>query len=238
MTSQTQTDTPDYVIPAPPQPSIAVAHSRSRFPVRRIYCIGRNYAAHVAEMGGHADRDPPIFFQKPADAVVDAGTTIPYPSQTNNLHHEVELVVAIGKAGHDIAENEANGHIWGYGVGLDLTRRDIQSREGKPWEIAKAFDRSFPAGPLSPVSETGLLTQGRIALSVNGVVAQESDIGLLIWKIPEIIARLSAFFELAPGDVILTGTPHGVGPLVPGDNLVASVEGLEPLTLAIGPKVA
>ncbi len=230
------TANPAYVIPPPAQASIAIAGASARFPVRRVYCIGRNYAAHVAEMGGSADRDPPIFFQKPADAVVESGATIPYPSQTENLHHEVELVVAIGKGGSDIAVADALDHVWGYGVGLDLTRRDIQSRDGKPWEIAKAFDRSFPVGPLSPASETGHLDRGRIWLSVNGEVVQDSDLGELIWTIPEIISRLSAFFALAPGDVILTGTPHGVGPLSPGDRLVATVEGLQPLTVAIGPR--
>ncbi|MGV6872802.1 fumarylacetoacetate hydrolase family protein [Pseudochelatococcus sp. B33] len=234
-TARTPSET-DYVIPPPARASIAV-HGGGHFPLRRVYCIGRNYAAHVAEMGGSADRDPPIFFQKPADAVVESGATIPYPSQTRNLHHEVELVVAIGKGGSDIGEADALAHVWGYGVGLDLTRRDIQSRDGKPWEIAKAFDRSFPAGPLSPVSETGHIDKGRIWLTVNDRTVQESDIGLLIWKIPEIIARLSAFFTLAPGDVILTGTPEGVGPLSPGDRLAAGVDGLQPLTLAIDGKV-
>lgn len=230
------TNTHAYVIPVPPQASIAVVGSEKRFPVRRIYCIGRNYAAHVVEMGGNADRDPPIFFQKPADAVVASGATIPYPSQTQNLHHEVELVVAIGKGGRDIAENAALDHIWGYAVGLDLTRRDIQSRDGKPWEIAKAFDRSFPVGPLTPASDLGFIDSGQISLAVNGKVVQDSDISKLIWKIPEIIVRLSAFFELAPGDIILTGTPDGVGPIEPGDRLEAYVNGLEPLTLTIGPK--
>lgn len=227
----------DFVIQPPPQASIAV-HNGGRFPVRRVYCVGRNYAAHVAEMGGSPDRDPPIFFQKPADAVVESGTTIPYPSQTANLHHEVELVVAIGKGGSDIPVADALNHVWGYGVGLDLTRRDIQSREGKPWEIAKAFDRSFPAGSLSPVSATGHIDKGRIRLSVNERIVQDSDISQLIWTIPEIIARLSAFFTLAPGDVILTGTPEGVGPLVPGDRILAEVDGLQPLTLTIGEKAA
>lgn len=236
MTDEARTAHPAYVIPPPAQASIAIAGTGARFPVRRVYCIGRNYAAHVAEMGGSADRDPPIFFQKPADAVVESGATIPYPSQTENLHHEVELVVAIGKGGSDIAVADALDHVWGYGVGLDLTRRDIQSRDGKPWEIAKAFDRSFPVGALSPASETGHLDRGRIRLTVNDAVVQDSDLGELIWTIPEIISRLSAFFTLAPGDVILTGTPHGVGPLAPGDRLVATVEGLQPLTLAIGPR--
>lgn len=227
---------PEYVVPPPAQASIAVHGGNARFPLRRVYCIGRNYAAHVVEMGGNVERSSPIFFQKPADSVVESGATIPYPSQTENFHHEVELVVAIGKGGADIAEADALGHVWGYGVGLDLTRRDIQSREGKPWEIAKAFDRSFPAGPLSPVLATGHIDSGRIRLTVNDRVVQDSDIGLLIWKVPEIISRLSAFFTLAPGDVILTGTPDGVGPLAPGDRLVAEVEGLAPLTLAIGAK--
>jgi len=222
-----------YVIDAPNLASIPVVGSDKTFPVRRIYCIGRNYVAHVEEMGGDAERDPPLFFQKPADAVVNSGATIPYPTKTSNYHHEVELVLAVGKGGRNISEAEAQSHIWGYAVGLDMTRRDIQGG-GLPWEVAKSFDNSFPVGAITPVAQTGLIDKGRIELSVNGNIQQESDVSLLIWRIPEIISRLSEFFELHPGDIILTGTPHGVGPVVEGDKLVASFEGLAPLEVSIG----
>ncbi len=223
----------EFVIPAPEPAAIPVKGSDKFFPVRRIYCIGRNYVAHVEEMGGSADRDPPLFFQKPSDAVVTSGSTIPYPGVTKDFHHEVELVIAIGKGGKNIPEDEALDHVWGYAVGLDMTRRDIQGG-GLPWEIAKSFDHSFPVGPLTPVTETGLIEKGRICLTVNGETRQESDVSLLIWKMPEIISRLSEYFELFPGDIILTGTPHGVGPVVKGDKLVATFDGLEPLEVTIG----
>lgn len=222
-----------YVIDAPDLASIPVVGSDMTFPVRRIYCIGRNYVAHVEEMGGDAERDPPLFFQKPADAVVNSGATIPYPTKTSNYHHEVELVLAVGKGGRNISEADAQSHIWGYAVGLDMTRRDIQGG-GLPWEVAKSFDNSFPVGAITPAAQTGLINRGRIELRVNGIIQQESDISLLIWRIPEIISRLSQFFELHPGDIILTGTPHGVGPVVEGDKLVASFEGLSPLEVSIG----
>lgn len=224
-----------YVIPAPAQPSLDVAGTDARFPVRRIYCVGRNYAAHVEEMGGTVGRNPPIFFQKPADAIVGNGAVIPYPGMTANLHHEVELVLAIGTGGRQIPEADALGHVFGYAVGLDLTRRDIQG-DGKPWEIAKSFDRSCPCGPITAAADCGPMTTGRIHLAVNGEIRQDSDLGLLIWTLPEIIARLSEYFELAPGDLILTGTPHGVGPLLPGDRLHAEIAGLPPLDVRIGPK--
>jgi fumarylpyruvate hydrolase len=223
-----------YVIDAPKPATIPVVGSDKSFPVRRIYCIGRNYVAHVEEMGGDADRDPPLFFQKPTDAVVNSGATIPYPTKTADFHHEVELVLALGKGGRNIPEAEAQSHIWGYAVGLDMTRRDIQGG-GLPWEIAKSFDYSFPVGAITPTSQTGIIDKGRIELTVNGKTVQESDVSLLIWRIPEIIARLSEFFELHPGDIILTGTPHGVGPVVPGDKLVSTFEGLSPLEVTIGP---
>lgn len=223
-----------YVIDAPKTAAIPVAGSDKSFPVRRIYCIGRNYVAHVEEMGGDAERDPPLFFQKPADAVVASGATIPYPSQTKDFHHEVELVLAIGKGGRNIPETEAESHIWGYAVGLDMTRRDIQGG-GLPWEIAKSFDHSFPVGAITPAATTGKIGKGRIELKVNGKTTQESDVSLLIWRIPEIISRLSSYFELYPGDIILTGTPSGVGPVVPGDKLSASFAGLTPLEVTIGP---
>ena len=223
-----------FVIPAPARASLEVTDSGERFPVRRIYCVGRNYVAHVEEMGGSADRDPPLFFQKPSDAAVPSGGTIPYPPRTENFHYEVELVLAIGKGGRDIPEAQALDHVWGYGVGLDMTRRDLQDM--KTWELAKAFDQSCPCGPITPAATTGHLQEGKIQLQVNGETKQESDLGLLIWKLPEIINRLSQFYELKPGDIILTGTPHGVGPVEPGDTLVGIVEGLAPLEITIGPK--
>ncbi|MDO5604485.1 MAG: fumarylacetoacetate hydrolase family protein [Paracoccus sp. (in: a-proteobacteria)] len=222
----------EFVIDPPEQVTIPVAGSDKVFPVRRIYCIGRNYVAHVEEMGGDADRDPPLFFEKPTDAVVLDGMSIPYPPKTSDYHHEVELVLAIGKGGRNIGPEAAEDHIWGYAVGLDMTRRDLQGK-GQPWEIAKSFDNSFPVGALTPVSEIGKLSSGKIELTVNGQTRQESDISLLIWRIPEIISRLSELFELVPGDVILTGTPHGVGPVVPGDELVATFDGLTPLKVRI-----
>ena len=226
-----------FVIAAPEQVGIEVRGSTDRFPVRRIYCVGRNYKAHVEEMGGSVDRDPPIFFQKPTDAVVPSGATIAYPPLTEDFHFEVELVMAIGKGGLNIPEANALDHVWGYGVGIDMTRRDVQG-EGRPWEIAKSFDQSFPVGALSPVSEVGHITKGSIKLAVNGETKQDSDIDLLIWKLPEIIARLAEYFELQPGDVILTGTPHGVGPVVTGDKIVCTIDGLAPLEVTIGPKAS
>lgn len=222
----------DFVIDPPKQATIPVAGSDKLFPVRRIYCIGRNYVAHVEEMGGDAERDAPLFFEKPTDAVVLDGASIAYPPKTSDYHHEVELVLAIGKGGRNIRPEDAEDHIWGYAVGLDMTRRDLQGK-GQPWEIAKSFDQSFPVGAITPASEAGKLSSGKIALTVNGEIRQESDISLLIWRIPEIISRLSELFELMPGDVILTGTPHGVGPVVPGDELVATFDGLTSLTVRI-----
>jgi fumarylpyruvate hydrolase len=226
-----------FVITPPQRPSIAVTGTSDRFPVRRIYCVGRNYAAHVEEMGGDIERDPPIFFQKPSDAVVASGSAIPYPTKTENFHYEVELVVAIGKGGLNIPEASALDHVWGYAIGLDMTRRDIQGG-GKPWEIGKSFDRSFPVGDLTPASVTGHLESGNIKLTVNGETRQDSDLSLLIWKLPEIISRLSEYFELQPGDIILTGTPHGVGPVTEGDRLRGTLAPLAPLEVTIGPKVA
>jgi fumarylpyruvate hydrolase len=226
----------DYAIAPPAIPTIPV-EGGAPFPVRRIYCIGRNYAAHVREMGGHEERDPPIFFQKPADAVVAAGSTIPYPTMTKDFHYEVELVMALKSGGLNIPQEQALDHVLGYAVGLDMTRRDIQGN-GRPWEIAKSFDRSFPCGTLVPVERSGHVQSGRITLKVNGETKQESDIDLLIWKLPEIIANLSTYFELKPGDVILTGTPHGVGPVQPGDRLEAEVEGLPVLAVEVGEPAA
>ena len=225
----------------PPQdtPTVAVADSDDRIPVRRIFCIGRNYAAHAREMGRDPDREPPFFFLKPADAVVEDGATIPYPPQTENLHYEAELVAVIGKGGVNIAEADALDHVWGYGVGNDLTRRDLQliaREQGRPWDLGKGFDRSAPIAPIHPVSKVGHPSKGSIKLTVNGEVKQDADLSELIWSIPEMISILSHSMELKAGDLIMTGTPAGVGPLVPGDVCVVTIEGVGELTTTIGPR--
>ncbi len=225
----------------PPQdtPTVAVADSDDRIPVRRIFCIGRNYAAHAREMGRDPDREPPFFFLKPADAVVEDGATIPYPPQTENLHYEAELVAVIGKGGVNIAEADALSHVWGYGVGNDLTRRDLQlvaREQGRPWDLGKGFDRSAPIAPIHPVSKVGHPSKGSIKLTVNGEVKQDADLSELIWSIPEMISILSHSMELKAGDLIMTGTPAGVGPLVPGDVCVVTIEGVGELTTTIGPR--
>jgi fumarylpyruvate hydrolase len=221
---------------------LPITGSDTEFPVRRIYCVGRNYAAHAREMGFDPDREPPFFFCKPNDDAsvvsVAAGSCaeIPYPPLTENYHYEIELVVAIGKAGRNIPADEANAHIFGYGVGLDMTRRDLQMRmreQGRPWEIGKAFDYSAPVGPIHPVSVAGHLAGGAISLEVDGVVKQKSDLSHLIWSVSETIANLSTLFELRPGDLIFTGTPEGVGAVKPGQTLVGRIDGLEALQVKI-----
>lgn len=220
---------------------LQVAGTEAKFPVRRIYCVGRNYAAHAREMGFDPDREPPFFFCKPndPDSVVPVGqepVTIPYPSLTTNYHYEVELVVAIGKAGKDIAIENAAQHIFGYAVGLDMTRRDLQMKmreQGRPWEIGKAFDYSAPIGTLTTLKDAGELNDGKIELLVNGEVRQSSTIKHLIWSVSETIANLSTLFELKAGDLIMTGTPEGVGAVQKGDRLEASIEGLNPITVNI-----
>ena len=226
----------EYVFPPAPPASVAVLGTAARFPVRRIFCVGRNYADHVREMGGEPERTPPIFFTKPADAVADTGATIPYPPLTNDLHHEAELVIAIGAQAKAIAAERADEVIWGYSTGIDLTRRDLQAiakKGGQPWDWAKAFDLSAPCGPLIPAAP-GLGRKGRITLSVNGETRQDSDIAEMIWSVPEIVAACSAAVTLMPGDLIFTGTPAGVGPLVRGDRVRAMIEGLPDLEIAIG----
>jgi len=229
-----------YVIPPPPRPAIAVAGSDKTFPVRRIWCVGRNYEEHIREMG-HDVRDPPFFFAKPADAVVPDGTRVPYPSLTKDMHHEVELVVALKSGGRNIALDRALDCIYGYGVGIDLTRRDLQiaSRDMKrPWEIGKAFDASAPCGPLQPASKIGHPSKGRIALTANGKVRQDGNLAQMIWNVPEIIVKLSEMVELAAGDIIMTGTPSGVAATVPGDKLECEIEGIGRLTVTIAPPAA
>jgi fumarylpyruvate hydrolase len=225
----------DFVFPAPPQASVAVAGRTARFAVRRIICVGRNYADHAAEMGAPAE-EPPMFFTKPADAVVDSGAVLPFPSLTSNLHHEVELVVALGAGGSDIPESQAAARIWGHGVGIDLTRRDLQAAakaKGHPWDWAKGFDSSAPCGPLLPHSDGAPAPDAAITLAVNGVLRQSAHLSDMIWSVPAIIAQASRAIALAPGDLIYTGTPAGVGPLVRGDRVEARVDGLPELVISL-----
>jgi fumarylpyruvate hydrolase len=229
--------TDQYVIAPAPQPTIAVAGGAKKFPVRRIWCVGRNYLEHIREMG-QDEREPPFFFAKPADAVVPDGTTVPYPSLTKDLHHEVELVVALKSGGRNIDVERANDCIYGYGVGIDLTRRDLQiaSRDIKrPWEVGKAFDASAPCGPLKPAAAIGHPVKGRIVLKCNGTVRQDGDLAQMIWNVPEIISKLSEMVELAAGDIIMTGTPSGVAATVTGDKLECEIEGVGTLTVTMGP---
>ncbi|ACI97596.1 fumarylacetoacetate hydrolase family protein [Rhodospirillum centenum] len=224
-----------------PRPTLAIVGRPERFPVRRIYCVGRNYAAHAREMGGDPDREPPFFFQKPADAVVADGADVPYPPRTDDLQHEVELVVALGRGGRNIPVAEAGALVFAQAVGIDLTRRDLQAaarKAGKPWDTAKAFDHSAPVGILHPVGPAGPLTRGRIWLAVNGDRRQQADLADMTWSVAEVIAELSTLFDLAPGDLIFTGTPSGVGSLLPGDRIDAGIDGLEPLVTRIVPPVA
>jgi fumarylpyruvate hydrolase len=205
------------------------------FPVRRVYCIGRNYAAHAIEMGHDPDREPPFFFQKNPDSL-DASGEMPYPVGTSDLHHEIEMMVALKSGGRDIALEDALSHVWGYGVALDMTRRDLQGEAkklGRPWEIGKSFEHSAPISPLLPVSQVGHPSTGEITLHVNGALRQEGDLAQMIWKTPEIIRYLSQYFELAAGDVILTGTPAGVGPVARGDVMEGKVAGLGTLRVRV-----
>ena len=218
-----------FVIPSPDLPVIPVVGEDAVFPVRRIWCIGRNYADHAREMGHDPDREPPFFFAKPADAVVPGGGTLPFPRATEDLHHEVELVVAIGTGGQDIAESEALAHVYGYAVGLDMTRRDIQAEAkqlARPWDLAKGFDQSCPISPIMPAARIGHPAKGRIEVSLNGTVRQSGDLGQMIWSVPEAIAFLSRFVVLAPGDLLMTGTPSGVSRVKPGDTLHGICEGV------------
>ncbi|PVX82711.1 fumarylacetoacetate hydrolase family protein [Paraburkholderia unamae] len=220
--------------------ALAVAGSTDQFAVRRVYCVGRNYAAHAREMGFDPDREPPFFFCKPDNAIVPVayGETLelPYPAQTQNYHYEAELVAVIGKAGSDIALEDALSHVWGYAVGLDMTRRDLQMKMremGRPWEIGKAFDLSAPVGPVHPASIAGHFDNAALWLTVNGETKQKSDVSHLIWSVAETVAYLSQFFRLEPGDVIFTGTPEGVGPVKTGDTMKVGVERLGELTVKV-----
>ena len=224
-----------YVIDTPKQSSLAVQGSEDRFPVRRVFCVGRNYEAHVLEMGNDM-RDPPFFFTKPADATRDTPCTVPYPPLTEDFHFEIELVIAIGKGGANIEEADVMDHIWGASAGIDFTRRDLQAQAkkmGRPWEIGKAFERSAPCGPVHPASDVGHPDQGRVSLTVNGDLRQDGDLNQMIWKVPEMIAYLSEYFELAAGDVILSGTPAGVAAIERGDVMEMAVDGLGSMAVTV-----
>ncbi|WP_299483837.1 fumarylacetoacetate hydrolase family protein [uncultured Roseibium sp.] len=224
----------EHVIETPELHVIPTSDGGS-FPVRRVYCIGRNFAAHAVEMGHDPNREPPFFFQKNPNNL-DASGEFPYPPHTSDVHHEVELLVGLKSGGTNIALSDALNHVWGYGVSLDMTRRDLQGemkKMGRPWEIGKAFERSGPVGPLHPVSEVGHPDQGRIALTVNGDLRQEGDLNQMIWKVPEMISYLSEYFELAAGDVIMAGTPSGVNAVKPGDTMEASIESVGVLSVKV-----
>jgi len=225
----------DYVIAEPDVPALPVAGESGRFPVRRVYCIGRNYAAHAVEMGHDPDKEPPFFFQKNPDNLDPSGE-FPYPPHTSDVHHEAEMAVFLKSGGMNIPLESALDHVYGYGLSLDMTRRDLQGemkKMGRPWEIGKAFERSAPVGPVHPVSEVGHPSEGRVALEVNGELKQEGDLNQMIWKVPEMISFLSEHFELAGGDVILSGTPSGVGPVQKGDEMRLTIEGLGELTVRV-----
>jgi fumarylpyruvate hydrolase len=228
------------VLPAIPAIELLVVGG-GLFPVRRVYCVGRNYVDHIREMKEADERDPPFFFQKPRDSVVPDGGRVPYPPFTSDFQFEVELVLALGRGGRDIAVADAYDHIWGYAVGIDLTRRDRQ-RDARdlrlPWEVGKSFDASAPCGPIAPARDPGHFKSCAITLSVNGAERQRGDIGQMIWSIPEVIAQLSKQVTLGAGDLIYTGTPAGVGPVVPGDLITAHIDGLPSLTIAITPPEA
>lgn len=224
----------EHVIETPKVHVIPTSDGGS-FPVRRVYCIGRNFAAHAVEMGHDPNREPPFFFQKNPNNL-DASGEFPYPPHTSDVHHEVELLVGLKSGGTNIALSDALDHVWGYGVSLDMTRRDLQGemkKMGRPWEIGKAFERSGPVGPLHPASDVGHPDQGRIELTVNGDLRQEGDLNQMIWKVPEMISYLSEYFELAAGDVIMAGTPSGVNAVEPGDTMEASIESVGTLSVKV-----
>ncbi len=224
-----------YIIDSVEPASLPVRGSDLRFPVRRVYCIGRNYAAHSIEMGGDPDRESPFFFQKNPDNV-DSSGEFPYPVKSNDVHHEIELVVALKSGGVDISIDNALEHVYGYAVGIDMTRRDLQAemkQTRRPWEIGKAFERSAPIGPIVAASDIGHLDSGKITLKVNDEIRQQGDLNQMIWKVPEMIAYLSEYFEIGAGDLIMSGTPSGVGPIVRGDVMVAEVERIGELVVTV-----
>lgn len=226
----------DYVLPAPPVPSVPVDGTDARFPVNRVFCVGRNYAEHAREMGNDPDREPPFFFDKPAAALTMDGADVPYPPATGDLHYEGELVVAIAKGGRDIPVDTAMDHVWGYAAGNDLTRRDMQwdaKALKRPWDMAKGFDHSAVVGTLKPVAAVGDLNALRLTTRVNGEVRQDAGLNTMIWPVPDVIAYLSGLVELQPGDLIMTGTPAGVGPLSRGDTCEVRIEGIGAVAIRI-----
>lgn len=230
----------NYVLTPPSQPSVAIVNSLDRFPIRRVFCVGRNYAAHAREMGSDPSQEPPFFFMKPADAVVPATGEIPYPPLTTNFHHEVELVVAIGRRGAHIKPEDALACVWGYGVGVDLTRRDIQEaakKKGQPWDWSKGFDASAPCSAICPTHMVGHPNTGRIWLEVNHSIKQEGDLCEMICSVSDVISAISQAVTLQPGDLIFTGTPSGVGPLQPGDYVGGGVEGVAEFSFTVGDRL-
>ena len=225
-----------YVIAEPARTALPVSGEDGLFPVHRIYCVGRNYADHAVEMGHDPDKEPPFFFQKNPDNLLPAGEAFPYPSKTSDVHHEIELVVALAKGGQDIPVDRALDHVYGYAVGLDMTRRDLQAEAkklGRPWEVGKAFERSAPCGPIVPAAKIGHPAAGAIWLKINGETRQQGDLDQLLWKVPEAISYLSGLFALQPGDLIFTGTPAGVGPVQRGDNLHGHIDGIGDLEVRV-----
>ncbi|GAB4067594.1 fumarylacetoacetate hydrolase family protein [Ancylobacter sonchi] len=228
-------DTTAYVIAPPGIPTLPVAGSDKLFPIHRIYCVGRNYAEHAIEMGHDPDKEPPFFFQKNPDNVITGGS-FPYPDKSKDVHYELEMLVAIGKGGVNIPVESAMEHVWGYGVGLDMTRRDLQGEAkklGRPWEVGKAFEASAPCSALVPASQIGHPTDGKVWLKVNGELRQSGDLNQMIWKVPEMISYLSGLFELRPGDIIMSGTPAGVGAIVRGDKMEGGVDGVGTLDVTV-----
>ena len=229
----------EFVVTPPARVSLPVQGSEARFPVRRIYCVGRNYLDHIRELGND-EKQPPIFFAKPTDAIVHDGATIAYAAVTENFHYEVELAIGIGSEGHNISESDALNHVYGYAVALDMTRRDLQktlASKGSPWDVAKGFDQSCPCGAIYPATSIGNINDASIQLTVNGEVKQQSTLDHMIWNVPQIIAELSRLFVLQPGDLILTGTPAGVGPVMSGDVMVGSIDKLGTITITVGERV-
>ncbi len=225
-----------FVFPPPAVASLPVRGDEAEFPVHRIYCVGRNYAAHAVEMGHDPDREPPFFFQKNPDNLIPGGGEFPYPPATADVHHEIELVVALGSGGAGISVESALEHVYGYAVGLDMTRRDLQSeakKAGRPWEVGKAFEHSAPCSEIVPASAIGNPTHGAITLSVNDELRQQGDLNQLIWKVPEMVSYLSGLFTLRPGDLIFSGTPAGVGPVVRGDRLYGRIDGIGDLAVTV-----
>ncbi len=228
------------VINIPEPVAVPVAGSDDQFPVHRVFCVGRNYAEHAREMGHDPDRDPPFFFEKHVSSLLFApapdGASFPYPQQTSDVHHEIELVVGLGKGGNDISVEHAYDHVWGYAVGIDMTRRDLQGmakKSGRPWEIGKSFDHAAPIGMFHPIAEAGHMAEGHIRLDVNGETRQDGNLDAMIWKIPEAISYLSGLFTLHPGDLIMTGTPAGVGPVQKGDVIEGHVAGLSSIRITV-----